>query len=780
MMLTATAANSGSGGGRLRGAWWCDKCIALLSAPDVGIGNLFALLRQWTPSTQLQLDTIVMEILKRGAHVDDRDGTTDMTLLHYTAKSGALGNEDLACNANRIARYDFAGSQVNIVLDTTRRIADFLLDQGACLEARSGWGDMTPLHLAAYFDCPRVAQLLLARGADPLVRSAALEGATPLHLAAAQLSLGSARLLARLPLALAPRNNGLDSDAAAAADFAPLDSPLMCKDALDAALRTPYVKGLKLCCCLYSIQLDFLGAGCTASSGYRVLPTATQHLLQGYLGSEIHSPTPQRSRSTVSPITGDLLAPNRSRSPGGSLLLGLLAPACSATEVAAPMPAETGVLSPRRPRRATVASTEPNTPFASPARTRGLNISPPPPPPPLSLTVSSATVTPVNHSLPSTSTVSAKVTLRAMGLALGDRVCVGPGGGSSEASAKFSATAAATSGRMGRLRYCGPVEFASGVWVGIELDEAYGKDNGSVNGVSYFECAPNHGIFAPIGRVYKVSRTNGQIRPCFVEANGRRSTPTPLQNIPVDVSHVSAKVDTGLHKPSATEDFKIGDRVLVAGLRRGTIRYVGETQFAPAHSLSFFLRFNRRLPPRNRSSDLASNNDMSQSVHADFLPDCQRRHPVTPECTRRSDLVFGDNYASLGRPRPSTASVRALTATKGGRGWTSSAAEEFYLQVGMQVLCTGELGTLRYIGPVDFTDGLWLGVELRGPHGRHDGAVAGRRYFNCAPNHGVLVRPSRVTFRGINAAKLLPPGMVTTFEKPHNKAMDTRSIQSHP
>lgn len=90
------------------------------------------------------------------------------------------------------------------------------------------------------------------------------------------------------------------------------------------------------------------------------------------------------------------------------------------------------------------------------------------------------------------------------------------------------------------------------------------------------------------------------------------------------------------------------------------------------------------------------------------------------------------------------------------------------------------LGTLRYIGPVDFTDGLWLGVELRGPHGRHDGAVAGHRYFTCAPNHGVLVRPSRVTFRGINAAKLLPPGMVAAFEKPHAKSMDARSIQSHP
>ncbi|VDM32272.1 unnamed protein product [Hydatigera taeniaeformis] len=943
MMLTAAASNSSNGGGRLRGAWWCDKCVALLSAPDVEIGNLFALLRQWTPSTQLQLDTIVMEILKRGAHVDDRDGMTDMTLLHYTAKSGALGNEDLACNVREAGQLSFTlyrealrgrsdgyqiqdrevlatvplsssllssalkGSplprlpyllsqrvmpkdlsnlslrlfntllpRISAIFENANsqtltfkpvvgllrsgdeqchlvsledvygrvdarmvderpdakvfrsfRIAEFLLDQGACLEARSGWEDMTPLHLAAYFDCPRVAQLLLTRGADPLVRSAALEGATPLHLAAAQLSLGSARLLARLPLALAPRNDGLDPDATGA-DFAPLDSPLMCKDALDAVLRTPYdclPPARELPEPLSSmrdrlaellgpavdkktkLQLAFLGAGCTVSSGYRVLPTAPQHLLQGYLGSEFGSPTPHRSRSTVSPISRDLLAPNRSRSPGGSILLGLLAPACSATEVAAPMPAETGVLSPRRPRRATVASTEPNTPLASPARVRGLNVSPPPPS--LPLTVSSATATPVHHALPSTSVVSAKVTLRAMGLALGDRVCVGPGGGSSDGSTKFTAATAATSGRMGRLRYCGPVEFASGVWVGIELDEAYGKNNGSVNGVSYFECATNHGIFAPIGRVYKVSRTSGQIRPCFVEANGRRSTPTPLQNIPVDVSHVGAKVDTGLHKPSATEEFKIGDSVLVAGLRRGTIRFVGETQFAPGiwygvelskavgkndgsvegvryftcepkHGVFAPAQRLQRLPPRNRSSILASNNDMSQSVHADFLPDCQRRRPATPDCSRRSDLAFTDNYASLGRPRPSTASLRSSTGAEGGRRWTSGAVEEFHLQVGMQVLCTGELGTLRYIGPVDFTDGLWLGVELRGPHGRHDGAVAGHRYFTCTPNHGVLVRPSRVTFRGINAAKLLPPNLVAAFEKPHAKSLDTRSVQSHP
>lgn len=154
---------------------------------------------------------------------------------------------------------------------------------------------------------------------------------------------------------------------------------------------------------------------------------------------------------------------------------------------------------------------------------------------------------PQHHPMPSTSAVSAKVTLRAMGLALGDRVCVGPGGSEANSGSKLiNPSSVATNGRMGRLRYCGPVEFASGIWVGIELDEAYGKNNGSVNGISYFDCEEKHGIFAPIGRVYKVSRTSGQVRPCFIEPNGgRRPTPTPMQNIPIDVSHVGAKVDTG-------------------------------------------------------------------------------------------------------------------------------------------------------------------------------------------------------------------------------------------
>ena len=40
-------------------------------------------MRQWVPQTQHAIDTLVLEVLKRGAHPDDRDSLTDMSLLMY-------------------------------------------------------------------------------------------------------------------------------------------------------------------------------------------------------------------------------------------------------------------------------------------------------------------------------------------------------------------------------------------------------------------------------------------------------------------------------------------------------------------------------------------------------------------------------------------------------------------------------------------------------------------------------------------------------------------------
>uniref|UniRef100_A0A8C1X5A5 Dynactin subunit 1 n=1 Tax=Cyprinus carpio TaxID=7962 RepID=A0A8C1X5A5_CYPCA len=50
-------------------------------------------------------------------------------------------------------------------------------------------------------------------------------------------------------------------------------------------------------------------------------------------------------------------------------------------------------------------------------------------------------------------------------------------------------------GHRGTVAYIGNTLFASGKWVGVILEEAKGKNDGTVQGKRYFTCQENHGIF---------------------------------------------------------------------------------------------------------------------------------------------------------------------------------------------------------------------------------------------------------------------------------------------
>lgn len=60
------------------------------------------------------------------------------------------------------------------------------------------------------------------------------------------------------------------------------------------------------------------------------------------------------------------------------------------------------------------------------------------------------------------------------------------------------------------------------------------------------------------------------------------------------------------------------------------------------------------------------------------------------------------------------------------------------------VVGTNKTGIVRYIGPTDFQEGTWIGVELDLPAGKNDGSIGGKQYFRCNPGYGLLVRPGRV------------------------------------
>uniref|UniRef100_A0A8B9G8F3 Dynactin subunit 1 n=1 Tax=Amazona collaria TaxID=241587 RepID=A0A8B9G8F3_9PSIT len=60
-------------------------------------------------------------------------------------------------------------------------------------------------------------------------------------------------------------------------------------------------------------------------------------------------------------------------------------------------------------------------------------------------------------------------------------------------------------GHRGTVAYVGATLFATGKWVGVILDEAKGKNDGTVQGRRYFTCEENHGIFV----------RQSQVRPCL-------------------------------------------------------------------------------------------------------------------------------------------------------------------------------------------------------------------------------------------------------------------------
>ncbi|XP_077669767.1 CAP-Gly domain-containing linker protein 4 isoform X2 [Eretmochelys imbricata] len=595
-------------------------CQEILFNPKTSVSELFAILRQWVPQVQQNIDIIGNEIINRGCSVNDRDGLTDMTLLHYTCKSGAHGIGDV---------------------ETAAKFASHLIDLGADTSLRSRWTNMNALHYAAYFDVPELIRVILknAKPKDVDATCSDFDFGTALHIAAFNLCTAAVKCLLEHGANPAFRNDKGQIPADVVPD--PVDMPL---EMADAAASAKEIK---------------------------------QMLLDAV---------------------------------------------------------------------------------------------------PLSCDISKAMLPNYDH-------VTGKAMLMSLGLKLGDRVVI-------------------AGQKVGTLRFCGTTEFASGQWAGVELDEPEGKNDGSVGKIQYFKCAPRCGIFAPLSKISKASDHKKN----FVRSPSTRSTLVKSKKI--DVTHITSKVNTGLatlKKDSSAEstflateegmktmpgkeglnnaspstrknpfdegEIQLGDKVLVVGQRTGTVRFYGTTKFAPGfwcgielnkpqgkndgsvggvQYFSCLPRYGIFAPP-TRVQRLTGSLDSLTEVSSGKM-----NHPF-PGFRRSLSTTSASSQKEINRKNSFVKSRSSLLRRSWSNTTTTNTEGSVKLHEGSQVLLTSsnEMGTIRYIGPADFAPGIWLGLELRSAKGKNDGSVGDKRYFTCKTNHGVLVRPSRVTYRGINGAKLV-------------------------
>lgn len=195
------------------------------------------------------------------------------------------------------------------------------------------------------------------------------------------------------------------------------------------------------------------------------------------------------------------------------------------------------------------------------------------------------------------------------------------------------------------------------------MGKPIGKNNGSVNGVKYFECKPYYGIFAPLTRILKIMPER--------------------KKLDIDSEDTSSEMSYTLSRTSSMD-----------------------IEMTPRNSLSFSSLYS----PANKTK--------ARMIHL--------KNQITNSLSPKSN--------------------------------------DTWLTVGVNVFYNNSIAVVRYIGTVDFAEGTWLGIELRTSTGKNDGMVNGKRYFSCKPNHGLFVRPKKVSVRGINGAKLLPENSNTNIQ----------------
>eukprot|EP00731_Ephydatia_muelleri_P037215 Em0420g1a len=424
------------------------------------------------------------------------DSLTDLSLLHYACK----------------------------VWSCVPVVPFLCVSKGADVEMRCRWTNMNSLHYAVYFDVAQVADCWPLTPLDALVQSTCSEfnGGNALHIAAANLSLQSVRVL-RSPV-LAPvlvLCGGLQSFCKCLSQsyiYLSLQLEHKANASLkDLAGKLPYE------CVPTDVPVKLKN---TALEMVTLLKDAAEKSIENMQTANITIVMSSKSQAAAKPKPPDTL---QSKEQAGSSRL---------------LPSK-ALLPP---------SNKPSVPSPKPRISRA---PPKPPTPVLTPCVEVTTASPVPSDVAASSqgssgVVGGEVTLATLGLKIGDSVLV-------------DATSAKP--KQGTIRFYGPTEFSQGQWAGVDLEDDTGKNDGSSGGIRYFTCKPKHGLFVQLNRISKPPPAKAASRKKALDK--RDSIETTNKAIE---SHSQVSMNTEL---------KVGDRVIVSGNKQGILKFAGTVKFAP-------------------------------------------------------------------------------------------------------------------------------------------------------------------------------------------------------
>ncbi|OTF78851.1 hypothetical protein BLA29_003141 [Euroglyphus maynei] len=221
-----------------------------------------------------------------------------------------------------------------------------------------------------------------------------------------------------------------------------------------------------------------------------------------------------------------------------------------------------------------------------------------------------------------------------------------------------------------------------------------------------------------------------------------------------------------------SEDVFVGSKVYLTDKKTGIVRFMGPTKFAPGiwygieltrpigkndgsvqgvryftckQRFGIFVSFariarvmstNSKNSPAPGISDLSESEDSDMSLNfsgtssLDLLQFIQRKNTENKLPSPSAD-DRNHHKSTIRRSMSLSRNISTTTTTTTTGHSNKGERDKSWLRIGVNVLVNSMVGSIRYIGPVHFADGIFLGIELRTPSGKNDGSIEGKRYFSC-------------------------------------------------
>ncbi|CAK7222769.1 hypothetical protein SBRCBS47491_004974 [Sporothrix bragantina] len=234
-------------------------------------------------------------------------------------------------------------------------------------------------------------------------------------------------------------------------------------------------------------------------------------------------------------------------------------------------------------------------------------------------------------------------------------------------------------GTRGIIRFAGQPHFAPGDWVGVELEAAIGKNDGSVQGERYFDCAMGHGMFLRPKAVTVIGMAGDDDEDEDGEEDEEDEAEEPVVAAPPPPLRPPPKTTTAVTRPSVGAASGTAARRTTAGGRPSSV-YTSTSAGSRASmsgdpSLTKRMSLNAPSPspvPRSRPSSIARSPTKSPTKQIGTGPSST----ATSRTGTPSSAAAGASSrlsSATTRARPSVGSSRTsmgpppVPATRGGR-----------------------------------------------------------------------------------------------------------------